>query len=336
MDDRFLHEARREPRAEFAAGLRRRLAQDDEAARARIVARRGGLRRGLLALAPVAAAVLALVLFPEVRAGAQAFLELFRVRNFVAVNVDPERIKALDKDGMDPMALIGEHTETSPAEPSRGFDTPADAFLAAGYPARVPTYLPDGILPDTAVLIGAHEGEVRVNTAKVNELLASLGIHDLSVPPALDGARIGVRAPRAVAVRFRNASHKQRAMLVQAPHPEVSVPAGLERARIAEIGLRIAGLPADEARRFADRIDWNSTVLVPVPVGRCTFREVEVRGRKALLIEQNEEKSGPGSSKARPVEGTGRVLLWSDDERVFALTGNLRDYPMLQMAESIP
>ena len=335
MDDRFLHEARREPRAEFASGLRRRLAQDDEAARARIVARRGGLRRGLLAFAPVAAAVLVLVLFPEVRAGAQAFLELFRVRNFVAVNVDPDRVKkVLHKDGMDPLALIGEHVETSPAEPSRAFDTPADAFLAAGYPARVPAYLPEGVLPDTAVLIGAHEGEVRVNTAKINELLTSLGISDLTIPPALDGARIGVRVPRAVAVRFQNGSGKLRVLLVQAPHPEVSVPPGLERARIAEIGLRIAGLSADEARRFADRIDWNSTVLVPVPIGRCTFREVEIRGHKALLIEQNEGKEV--SSKARPVEGTGRVLLWSDDERVFALSGNLRDYPMLQMAESIP
>jgi hypothetical protein len=43
-----------------------------------------------------------------------------------------------------------------------------------------------------------------------------------------------------------------------------------------------------------------------------------------------------GKSAPRHRGGTGRVLLWSDDERVFALTGNLRDYAMLQMAGSIP
>lgn len=338
MDDRFLHEARREPRPEFTTALRRQLAQIDEERRGRTFARSRALRRGLFSIAPAAAAVLALVLFPEVRAGAQAFLELFRVRNFVAVNVDPERVKALDKDGVDPLSLIGEHVETSPPEPTRGFDTAAAAFLAAGYPAREPSYLPMNLKADSAVMIGAREGEVRVHAAKVNELLGSLGISDLSIPQALDGARISMRSARAVALRYRDGGEGGlRATLVQAPHPEVAIPAGVDKARLAEIGLRIAGLSADEARRFAQRIDWNSTVLVPVPMGECTFREVEVNGHKALLIEpaNPEQPSGVSKSMPRHRGGSGRVLLWSDDERIFALTGNLRDYAMLQMAESI-
>ena len=91
-DDRFLHEARREPRPEFTTALRQRLAHEDQEARGRSFGGGRSLRRALLAVAPAAAAVLALVVLPEVRAGAQAFLELFRVRNFVAVNVDPERV----------------------------------------------------------------------------------------------------------------------------------------------------------------------------------------------------------------------------------------------------
>ncbi|MEO6463206.1 MAG: hypothetical protein ABIP29_09035, partial [Candidatus Eisenbacteria bacterium] len=335
MDDRFLHEARREPRPEFTAALRQRLAQDDHERHARSFGRSRALRRGLFVFAPAVAAALALVLFPEVRAGAQAFLELFRVRNFVAVNVDPERMKALHKDGVDPLSLVGEHVETSPPEPSRGFDTPAAAFLAAGYGPREPSYLPRNLKADSAILIGAREGELRVHAAKVNELLATLGIGDLSIPPALDGARIAMRSPRAVMLRYRDGKEGgQRAMLAQAPHPEIALPAGIDRARLAEIGLRIAGLSPDEARRFADRIDWNSTVLVPVPFGKCTFREVEVAGRKALLIEEKEDGAAGKSSPRNPHGG--RVLLWSDDERVFALTGNLPDYDMLQVAGSIP
>lgn len=330
MDDRFLHEARREPRPEFTTALRRKLAQVDEERRGRTIGRSRVLRRALLAFAPASAAVLALVLFPEVRAGAQAFLELFRVRNFVAVKVDPARLKALDKDGVDPFSLIGTRVETSPPEPSRGFDTSAAAFLAAGYGAHEPTYLPKGLAPDSAVLIGAHEGEVRIDAVKLNELLAALGVGDVALPAALDGARIGVRTSRAVALRYRGKGEDgQRAALVQAPHPEISLPAGLDRAQLAVIALRVAGLPADEARRFAQRIDWNSSVLVPVPMGEGTFREVEVNGRKALMIESVDD----GAPRGR--RGHGRVVLWSDEERVYALTGNLEDYAMLQMAESI-
>ena len=337
MDDRFLHEARRDPRPEFTAALRRRLSDSDEQARARVVARRGGLRRALTLFAPVAAAVLALVLFPDVRAGAQAFLELFRVRNFVAVNVDPERVKALDKDGMDALSLIGDHVETSAPEPPLGFDTPAAAFLAAGYPAREPSYLPENLKPDSAVMLGAREGEIHVRAAKVNELLRALGITDVAIPAALDGARISLRTSRAVALRYRDEGEGLRAMLVQAPHPELGLPAGIDRARLAEIGLRVAGLSASEARRFADRIDWNSTVLVPVPMGQCTFREVEVKGHKGLLIEaKNDEKATGSHDRTAIRQAERRVLLWSDDERVFALTGNLRDMTMVQMAESIP
>lgn len=326
MDDRFLHQARREPRPEFTAELRRRLAADEEVRQGRTLGLRRALRRGLLAFAPAAAAVLALVLLPEVRAGAQAFLELFRVRNFVAVNVDAERLKALDRDGVNPLSMVGEHVSTSPPEPPLGFDDPARAFLAAGYGSNLPASLPDGIHADSAVVIGAREGELRIEARKLNELLTTLGIHDVAIPPALDGSRIGMRTPRAVAVRYDDDKGRPVARLVQAPHPELSLPAGLERAKLAEIALRVAGLGPDEARRFADRIDWNSTILVPVPTGECTFREVEVKGRKALLIE----------SKAREGGKQGRVLLWSDDERVYALAGTLGDPSMLLMAGSLP
>ena len=335
MDDRFLHEARRAPRPEFAARLRGRLTELDAAAHGRSFARSRALRRGLLTLAPVAAAVLALVLFPDVRAGAQAFLEMFRVRNFVAVSFDPERLRALEGKGVDPIALIGEHTQTRAPEPPQSFVAPAGAFAAAGYSGHEPTFLPNGLAADSVVVLGGQEGELRIEARKLNELMASLGVHDVALPPELDGARIAMRSSRAVAIRYRGGKHE--VLFVQAPPPEVTLPAGLERARLAEIGLRVLGLSADEARRFADRIDWNSTALVPVPLGECTFREVEVGRQKALLIESAGPDAGQEAGKVHPGRaGGGRVLLWSDEERIYAMRGNLRDFDLLQMASSVP
>src|SRR5262245_14655669 len=115
MDDLFLHEARRDPRPEFTAALRRRLAEADDAARLRIVSRRRALRRAFSIAAPIAAAIAALVFIPGVRAGAMSFLQLFRVRNFVAVNVDAERLKSLQKDNVNQLTLVGEQTDINPS-----------------------------------------------------------------------------------------------------------------------------------------------------------------------------------------------------------------------------
>jgi hypothetical protein len=327
MDDRFLSSARRPPRPEYMASLKRSLAAIDEDRRARVAARTRFFRGALFTLAPAAAAVIALVAFPEVRAAAQSFLELFRVKNFVAVQVDPERIKKLRDGAVDPLTLIGSQVTTRPAEPAQRFALPAAAFAAAGYAPHEPTFLPNGFAADSAAMLGALEAEVTIEARRLNEYLGSLGITDVDVPAALDGARIGVKRPRAVAIRYaRGEGEKRRtASLVQSPHPEVSLPAGLPRERLAEIALRVLGLPSDEARRFAARIDWSSTLLIPIPSGKATFREIEVRGRRALMV----ESAGPESQSAR-------LLLWSDDERVYALGGEFEGMTIVQIAESIP
>src|SRR5262245_34827928 len=90
MDDRFLESYAREPRASFVTGLRRKLEAVDEA--------RETPRftwRPVLVGAAALATVIALFAFPAVRSFAQSMLDLFRVRNFVAVSFDPERMEKL-------------------------------------------------------------------------------------------------------------------------------------------------------------------------------------------------------------------------------------------------
>src|SRR5437867_1189458 len=92
MNDELLYALRREPRPEFADGLRDRLAHQSQAAPR--IAATWPVRRIVTASA---AAVVAALLFtlPAVRASAQAFLNLFRVVNFVAVPTDPDRLRLL-------------------------------------------------------------------------------------------------------------------------------------------------------------------------------------------------------------------------------------------------
>src|SRR5262245_32136503 len=105
MDDKFLQQLRDEPRPEFAAGLKARLARQE--VQVRRVTWPAVRWTAAAAAAAVVIVIGLLVAFPSVRVSAQAFLDSFRVRNFTAVSVDKSRLQALDSQELDLKHLIG-------------------------------------------------------------------------------------------------------------------------------------------------------------------------------------------------------------------------------------
>jgi hypothetical protein len=103
MNDDFLHALRQEPSPEFAERLKARLRAADAGPR-RI--ERSTVR--WLALAASVAAIAVSSTFPSVRAGAQAFLDLFRVSTFAGVAFDPARLASLGSSPLDWPTIIGE------------------------------------------------------------------------------------------------------------------------------------------------------------------------------------------------------------------------------------
>jgi len=157
----------------------------------------------------------------------------------------------------------------------------------------------------------------------------TLDLRDLEVPAGLDGQPITVRTSATVRQSF--VGERRRVELVQGRSPEVSLPAGLDLERLGEIGLRIAGLDAGEARRFARSIDWHTTLVMPVPLDAASFTEVSVHGQRGLLVQSSAPTRGGDPHRRRP----GRMLLWSEGDMVFALGGNLDEMAMVEMAESL-
>lgn len=327
-DDQFLHDLRREPRAEFARDLRERLARHEpprpDARPARKLYRMGPA----LAAAVVGVAAVSLFAFPSVRASAQAFLDLFRVRNFVAISVDPARLEELQKGRVDLKSLIGDHVETlrDPGRPQVVAD-PAAAGKLAGFTVRTPALLPRGLRQDSIAVQGEGEARVTVDAARLRDLLESLDIRDLAVPAALDGQKLTLHMLPGVCIQYRN--ERLRAALLQAPSPEVSLPQGVDLALLGEIGLRVAGVPAADAHRLAQTIDWRGTLLVPVLSGAASFEEVRVGGNRGLLV-TTRVSEGPNRTGRN-----GSVLMWSEGGKVYALTGNLDRVDLVQMAESV-
>lgn len=329
MDDRFLNGLRREPAPEFAHELHERLRRQGPA----VAPARAW--RPLRLAAPLAGGVAAALVvlsfaFPAVRASAQAFLDLFRVRNFAAVTIDPARLERLREQKLDLESLLTDPVQTPARHPGpRVVASLQEASALAGFAVRVPAERPAGFVPDTIAVVEGTTSSFRVHTAPLREALEKLDIRDLQVPAGLDGQTVTVSTTPAVAQRFVRGS--ERVELVQARSPEVSLPAGTDLERLGEIGLRVAGLDPDEARRFARSIDWRSTLVVPVPLNASSFTEATVHGARALVVTYKEQAGEGGQGHRRG----GTLLLWSEGEMVYAMTGNLHSVLLVQMAESV-
>ena len=331
MDDEFLHSARRQPSMEFARRLRLKLERADAS-----VAAPRGPQRFARAAAYAAALVLAIgaFTFPSVRAGARAFLDLFRVVNFAPVAVQPGRIDQLTHLDLDLPAMLGKQVEVlKKAGPPQTVATIEAASAAAGSPVHLPAWRPVGMEPSLIQVSGEHAVRVTANTTNLKNVMEALAINDLEIPEGLDGQTATIRVSPVVRVTYTGQEHgvERRAELLQARPPEVSFPSGTDLTVLAEIGLRVLGVEPAEAHRFAQNVDWRTTLIVPVPADASVFRQVDVQGHPALLIEQR----GQNSREPQGMRAIQSTLLWSSGDSVFALAGNVGSSALFEMAQSV-
>ena len=326
MDDQFLSSGRRAPHAAFARQLRERLNRM-EAERA-VPPQRRPVARAAAYAAVLLLAVSAFAL-PSVRAGAQAFLDMFRVVNFAPVAIQPGRVQALNaRHDLDLPRMLGEQVETLKApEPRRTVADVAAASAAAGIHVRLPAWRPVGLEPQLIDVSGDQAMRVTASVGKLRQVIAAFGIDDVSVPDEVDGKQATVHLPAIVRVTYQDDKERQ-VMLIQARQPEVSFPAGVDLASLAEIGLRVLGIERTEAHRFAQNVDWRTTLLVPVPADVAVFRQVDVQGNAGLLVQtvrKNPRGGMPNESR----------LMWSSGDAVFALVGNIPATELFEMAQSL-
>jgi len=326
MDDLFMLSGLRRPRAEFAKRLSERLDQIDFQQQA---ARRP-LRPAARITAWAAGVLLAVGAFavPSVRAGAQAFLDLFRVVNFAPVAVNPEQMKeVVSKQQLDLPKLLGEQVQIlKEPTPPQSFTSISAAGAAAGLRVRTPAWLPVGVEQQRIDVGGESAASVTVSAEKINQLLEAFDFTDLSVPDSVDGQVATMRMPPVVHIGY--GSEKTHVSLMQARQPEVSFPAGTDLALLAEVALRVMGIERAEAHRFAQNVDWRTTLIVPVPVNVARFRQVDIQGHPGLLIE-NARESGKVDVPRRG------QILWSSGDTVFALAGNLPSSQLFEIAQSV-
>lgn len=332
VSDDFLTRHREEPRPEFAQGLKQRLRQI-ESEEAETPRRRPWVLRPAFAGACAVGLALATLALPPVRAAAREFLDLFRVQRFAAVPVDPERLERLRTSGIDFKTVVGDQVEILDEGQEPEIVASLDlASSLAGIDARPPAAPPRNTTLGDVAVVRPGSFRIRIDTAKLGEIAALLGIENASVPTSWDGRTIEVHAPPIVAMRYEREGSEF--ALLQSRGPEVVLPEGVDLARLGALGLQMAGMSAVEAELFAGRVDWRSTLLVPIPAQGGSFREVEVGGRKGLMVSGRRPKSTDPDGTSRPGRWQS-VLLWADDDRVYAASGPGHGFELLEMAQSI-
>jgi hypothetical protein len=285
--------------------------------------------------------------FAPVRAWAGEFLGLFRVQQITVLPIDTTRLGELTNDetlGHQIGQLFSDSITVlrEPGDPQAAADA-AEASQLAGFNVRLASDHP----PAQIVVQGGGAFEFVVDRDQAQAILNEAGRSDLQLPPALDGATIGVDIPTGVTTAYGpcpNLSPTRKGeseeiergyavaypdcmLLAQIPSPSVTTPPDLNAQELAEIGLQFVGMTAEEAHSFSQTVDWTSTLVIPIPRNAASYEEVSVDGVTGSLLHR------PFYDDGVPAHYT---LLWVKNGIVYALTGFDDPDAGLALANSLP
>jgi hypothetical protein len=296
-------------------------------------------------------AILALTLifaFPSTRAFASELLNLFRVQRVTIIPIDFTGMEQLNGAvGNNISQLISESVtmEKKPADPVT-VATAAEASQLADFNVRAP----QGQTPSRISVLSGASFTFTIDRDKAQALLDEAGRSDLVLPQEVDGADVSVNIPASVSIAFgtcpepSNDSEAAREMeretttsgspgrvykdciiFAQIPSPEVSAPASLDIAKLAQLGLEFTGMTAEEAAQFTSTVDWTSTLLVPIPKNAASYQQVSVDGVTGTLIE-------------RPSDDAPQfALLWVKDGIIYTIGGlGNNSQKALEIANALP
>lgn len=263
------------------------------------------------------------IFYPPLRTAASDFLGIFRVRKFVAVPINVSALENPTFENLLQSAFSDQLTVTKEPGPAIPVASPEEASAALGFAVRLPSALPEGYTAQPSMSIqGEFAFRARVDMDYVLAVREALGKTDVPIPPGLDGAVLDVTVPKILAANY--ASERGWFTVVQAMSPEVQLPPNLDLQQIGEFGLRLAGIPADQARQMAAAIDWANTLIIPVPLGYASYEEVTVAGARGVLISDSTEDASRH-----------HLLVFAKDGIVYGLEGAATAQELLAAAESM-
>ncbi|HEU5101239.1 MAG TPA: zf-HC2 domain-containing protein, partial [Roseiflexaceae bacterium] len=220
-----------------------------------------GRRRPLLAGLAVLVAILSLLALPPLRVAADNLLSIFRVQKLMFVPVSPERIEQLSKLNFDKDTLFLSKPAVEKADPPRSVASAEEAANAVGAPVAQPSVFPSAPLSTEFKVSNPAKIQFQVNVESARQLLALMGVDDVSLPDALGTAPVAVDVPAFAVTSYHGANYEL--MLHQGQSPSVTLPDGVDLSQLGKAALRLLGMPSADAELASRTINWNNTLLFP-------------------------------------------------------------------------
>jgi hypothetical protein len=271
--------------------------------------------------------------FQPVQALAASFLGLFRVQQVTILPINSNTIQNLqnnqDISKAASQLFSDSVTTTRPATPSQQVADAAAASKLAGFDVR---QWKDSTLPAVITVSSGQAFDFTVNRARAQQILTSLGNNTLQLPQSIDGAKISVDIPSGVSTAYGDcptmrlkrpaagaaptdqpaAPSTDCLVLLQIPSPTINTPSSIDPAQLAAIGLQALGMSADQAQSFSQKVDWSTTLVIPIPTGEVSYQDVQVDGAKGYVL--------------APVKGSGSAnvrysVVWVKNGVIYSVAG---------------
>jgi hypothetical protein len=269
------------------------------------------------------AIILCALMFPSGRSLAQRFLATLRIEKVQPVALD---FSALD--GNRPLGemlskMLSDKMVVTADEKLQQVDSAKEASELAGFPVKLFGARTD--VPKFTVE-GHHAFHLTVDRERLQDVVDQAGRPDLLVPATIDGTTVSVNVPRAITLEYGACHQRGDAIengaaaqaktvnnclaLIEAPVPQVNVPADLNIQQLAEIGFQLTRMSPAQARELAQAIDWKSTLVLPIPRLAGTYTPVQVAGVPGTLINATGHRDPH------------YVLIWVNNGIIYGLVGH--------------
>jgi hypothetical protein len=265
-------------------------------------------------LGVVAVLALALSITP-VRAWASSMLSLFRVQQVTVISFDPQAAREGRENLSNREDVIRQVFEDNLEIVEQGkvqsFNSADEAAQVTGFVPRLPVqnetaqyYVKPGMLANFTI-----------DQPTLQALIDAANV-DMRIPNSMDGKVVTFDVPTSLVVVYGDCPIGDDptslpdgcASLVQVPSPSVNAPEGLDVPKMGEAMLQFLGYSPEEARRLSERIDWTTTLILPIPQGEgIAYQDVTADGVPATFLTHEDSQD--------------YILIWVKNGVLFALQG---------------
>ncbi|MBA3946539.1 MAG: anti-sigma factor [Herpetosiphonaceae bacterium] len=298
------------------------------------------LRRPLFAGLATIAIIAGLLAVPSVRALANQFLQVFRVKQVLFVPTDLNHLAQTKGDvlrSFDKRALFTTPpTVINHPAPARTVGSLNAASQSVGFTAQQLHTFPS-TPTSTEIRVYDHMvGRFQVNVPVARQLLTALDVHDVTLPDALGTTPTTIDVPPSLHTTYAGAGYTLQ--LHQGVSPSATLPDGVDLSQLGRAMLRLSGMDAAQADALSKQVDWKSTFVFPFPANTNNIHPVTIGGGQGLLMgSPHGQESAKAGSKPSTDTGAHWQLLWQHADRFYLLegSGQLTEVDIVAAANSV-